>query len=49
MTLNPRSRHVTHYAARNALEDFTESYAVFAGAALNLEEGPHRRIRLKQS
>jgi hypothetical protein len=27
--LNPGSRHVTRYAARNAMEDFAESYATF--------------------
>ena len=27
--LNPRSRHVTRYAMRNAAEDFADSYAVF--------------------
>lgn len=27
--INPRSRYVTRYAMRNALEDFAESYAVF--------------------
>jgi hypothetical protein len=27
--INPHSRHVTRYAARNAIEDFAECYAVF--------------------
>lgn len=27
--LNPRSRHITRYARRNAMEDFAECYAVF--------------------
>jgi hypothetical protein len=27
--INPHSRHVTRYAARNAMEDFAECYAIF--------------------
>lgn len=29
MMINPRSRHITRYATRNAMEDFAESYATF--------------------
>jgi hypothetical protein len=45
--INPRSRHISGYAARNALEDFAECYATFVLDPKKLEDLYRKYIFLR--
>jgi len=45
--INPHSRHVTRYAARNALEDFAECYAIFVRDPKQLQKIHRKYVFLR--
>jgi hypothetical protein len=47
--INPHSRHITGYAARNALEDFAECYATFVVDPKKLEELYRKYVFLRDN